>query len=397
LIYLTDFYQPHHTPSQPHNAADIAGAASTVRPSPSTAPAAKQSIAEPKAMSGPAPTPGPLKGYGIAVGNTLPGLPADELARRLDDFKALGIAWIRLDFDWNDLQPSNAASFSWSQHDKVVAAANARGLRLLPILTYTAPWARLPACGSNPRCAPADPAQYANFARETARHYAPLGIHHWEIWNEENSQGAWEPAANAADYVQFLKAAYTSIKQIDASATVISGGLASSSNADGIPQLDYLRAMYAAGAKPYFDAIGYHPYSYPVPASYNITWNAWSQMGFTAISLRSIMAASGDDAKQIWVTEYGAPTGGPSTEASSQDYHLNDSPDHVTEEFQAQIAADVIRSAHNAPWIGPLFWYGYRDEGTSTDSNENFFGLIRADGSPKPAYEALKQAIAGNQ
>ena len=50
--------------------------------------------------------------------------------------------------------------------------------------------------------------------------------------------------------------------------------------------------------------------------------------------------------------------------------------------------------ARSSPIIGALFWYSYRDQGTSTTDTENFYGLRRFDGTPKPAYTALQQAIA---
>jgi hypothetical protein len=40
-------------------------------------------------------------------------------------------------------------------------------------------------------------------------------------------------------------------------------------------------------------------------------------------------------------------------------------------------------------------WYAGRDQGTSTDTRENFYGLLRYDFSPKPAYTELKTLAAG--
>jgi hypothetical protein len=38
-------------------------------------------------------------------------------------------------------------------------------------------------------------------------------------------------------------------------------------------------------------------------------------------------------------------------------------------------------------------WYTYKDGGTTTDTNENFFGLVRADYSQKPAYQTMKDIL----
>jgi hypothetical protein len=43
-------------------------------------------------------------------------------------------------------------------------------------------------------------------------------------------------------------------------------------------------------------------------------------------------------------------------------------------------------------WAGPLFAYEGRDHGTDRSTRENFFGLVRHDFSPKPAYDAYRSA-----
>jgi hypothetical protein len=370
----------------------------TPTPKPSATPTPTVTVV-PTAKTTPRPVvipPAPGR-FGLSVGNTLPGLPAAELAARLNDMKSLGISWIRIDLDWNDIQPTGASSYSWDRFDAVVTAAHARGINVLPIITYTAPWARSSACPSNPMCAPANPAQFATFANAAATRYAPRGVHHWEVWNEPNQAGFWAPASNAAAFTKLLVATYPAIKRADPNATVVSGGLASTETSGGnIAQLDFLAGMYANGAAGHMDAVGYHPYSFPVPPTYPATWNAWAKMGMNTTSFRTIMAAHGDGAKQIWVTEYGAPTNGPGALATLTNYNLNASPDHVDEAYQAALATQFVRVTTTYPWAGPAFWYSYKDIGTSTSSTENFYGLIRYDGSHKPAYNSLKSEIAAH-
>ena len=83
------------------------------------------------------------------------------------------------------------------------------------------------------------------------------------------------------------------------------------SESGNISPIDFLSNIYRDGAEPYFNAVGIHPYSYAaLPANF-YNWSAWSQISNTTPSLRSVMIANGDTAKQIWITEFGAPTGGP--------------------------------------------------------------------------------------
>ena len=68
---------------------------------------------------------------------------------------------------------------------------------------------------------------------------------------------------------------------------------------------------------------------------------------------------------------------------------------HVTEALQNLILTNAVTSYRSfGSWAGPMFWYSYKDLGTSPSTAENFFGLIRADGSTKPAYATFKNLLA---
>src|SRR6202043_251802 len=117
--------------------------------------------------------------------------------------------------------------------------ARSRNLTLLPILAYTPPWARPPGCAT-PKWAPADPNAFATFAAAAASRYAPMGIHTWEIWNEPNIVGFWQPTPNVTQYVNLLKATSKAIKAVDPQSFIVSGGLAPTGASNGnIPQLDF--------------------------------------------------------------------------------------------------------------------------------------------------------------
>ncbi len=103
-------------------------------------------------------------------------------------------------------------------------------------------------------------------------------------------------------------------------------------------------------------------------------------MAETSPSLRSIMAANGDGDKQIWATEFGAPTG---TAGQA-----------VSEAAQAQLVGDAYARLKGWSWAGPAFWYSQRDQSTSLSSVEDNFGLIRFDWGNKPSYAAYQSAAA---
>jgi hypothetical protein len=330
---------------------------------------------------------------GLSYGDTLPGLSLAALDSELNDATQIGVGWIRLDLAWDDIQPSSPASFNWTAFDRIVTEANALHLSLLPILDYTPVWARVAGCGTD-KCAPANPNAFAAFASAAAARYAPLGIHTWEIWNEPNVTAFWKPTPNPGQYVTLLKATAMAIRAVDPSATIVSGGLAPTATSDGnISQLDYLTAFCQLGGQRLVDAVGYHPYSFPVPPSYPAAWNAWQQIAATTSSFAGVLSAYGSPNEKIWLTEYGAPTNGPGVGATSSNYKLTQGPDHVDDALQATMATDSVTLARKSPIIGALFWYSYRDQGTDPGNTEDFYGLRRFDGTPKPAYAALQQAI----
>jgi hypothetical protein len=327
---------------------------------------------------------------GISYGDTLVWESPTTVSQTLDDAVALGVTSIRLDLNWDDVQHDSATSYNWSSFDGVVQAARSRNLTVLPIIAYTPPWARASGC-TDVKCAPADPNAFASFAATASARYKSMNVHTWEIWNEPNVVEFWKPTPNVAQYVQLLKVTSTAIKAVDPHAVIVSGGIAPIATFGGnLSQYDFFNAFVTQGGANFADAIGDHPYSFPVLPSYLAGWNAWQVM---IGDIEGILKAHGIANKKIWVTEYGAPTNGPGMGATPTDYKIGSNPDHVDEALQAQMANDSIHLARTSNFVAAIYWYSYKDLGTSTSTVENFFGLRRADGSAKPAWQTLHNAI----
>lgn len=158
----------------------------------------------------------------------------------------------------------------------------------------------------------------------------------------------------------------------------------------------YLQDAYAAGARNYFDSLGYHAYTFPeTPNDPDVT-NAWSKMELTSPSLRSIMTANGDDGKQIWITEDGAPTNGPGTIATGQNKRVANT-DHVSQDLQTTIAVQALNNTVGKPWLGAFFWYTYQDMGTAPTTNENFFGLVDKANASKSSTNVFKSFLENDR
>ncbi|MBM9622022.1 cellulase family glycosylhydrolase [Streptomyces zhihengii] len=338
------------------------------------------------------PAPPPLR-TGIAYGNTLVSMPDAELAAALDDVVSLGGGWVRADLAWRDVQADGPDAYRWHLFDRVVEAARARDLEVLPVLAYTPPWARPDGCASD-KCAPADPAAFAAFAGAAAARYAQRGVHIWEIWNEPNLVRFWQPAPDPAAYAVLLREAGRALRAADPAARVVLGGLGAAPSGGGdIAQTEFLAEVCERGGNRLVDAVGYHPYTYPDLTAVAGHTTAWDAVAGGPDSLEGVLAAYGTPGLPVWITETGAPTGGPGTASDGSPAASGPAATHVTEARQAAVAADVVRAAAADPVVGALFWYSDRDLGTDRSTNEDFYGLRRSDGSPKPALGALRRAI----
>jgi polysaccharide biosynthesis protein PslG len=305
--------------------------------------------------------------FGIASGGGLQWLPPDELARELDGYVELGAQWLRFDFNWSGMEPEPGV-YSWWRHDSVVETASARGLSVLGLIAYTPAWAR--PFGTTNKHPPSDPNDFARFVGETVRHYAPLGVRHWELWNEPNLSNFWQPCPDVEAYASMLRLAYAAVKEADPEAVVVSAGLSPAvDNGCNVAPRTFLAGLYANGAQGSFDVLGHHPYSFPAYPGEEHGWSAWHQMVGAFPSLRSLMDENGDGDKQIWATEWGARIGA------------------VDEDTQAGMLSAAYALFGSYSWAGPLFVYTYRD----TES----FGLVRGDRSPRPAWYAYQEAAAG--
>jgi hypothetical protein len=251
----------------------------------------------------------------------------------------------------------------------------------LPILVDAPEWA-MKAGGA---VAPEHYGAFANFAAAAVQQYPNIRI--WEIWNEPNHSAFW-PGPSGRDYAAMLNTVSARIHGIDPGAIVIGGALAAVPDAGGvIDPAAFLREMYRNGARASMNAVSVHPYCYWQAARGSCPGNApgWAAAFAASNSVRRVMDDNGDGGKALWVTEMGAASkGGPGG------YGAVD-PVVFTEEQQA----DHVSAAYGAfrdvrgP-KGPMFWYRPADTCADPGHNECFFGLLRTDGSEKPAAGAYR-------
>ncbi|MEZ5119656.1 MAG: cellulase family glycosylhydrolase [Candidatus Nanopelagicales bacterium] len=314
---------------------------------------------------------GPRYTVGVSGGYPLLTMTTSELTQEMALYRSMGVTWLRVDVDWSAIE-STEGEFDWSALDRVVAAAS--GFSILGVIAYSPLWATSDT--GETHAPPTDPADYAAFCTAAATRYAGR-IQAWEIWNEPNITPFWS-SPDAADYTALVQAAHTAIKAADSNALVLAGALSPATTADGnIAPEEFTAECYTEGIQGYFDAWSVHPYCYPADPQDSSTssWNTFQRLPLVYAE----MVVGGDDDKQIWLTEFGAPTGSHETA--------------VTEDEQADQLESGLGLANAWSWAGPLFYFSGRDRGTDLSDREQNFGFVKYDFSDKPARAALTSAI----
>jgi len=256
------------------------------------------------------------------------------------------------------------------------------------------------------------PALFGAYVSAVARSFPQ--VRQFVIGNEPNQPAFWRPQfkrsgaiVSAAAFGRYLASGYDALKTIDPELKVVGIGLSprgndkplAKSNVSTSP-IRFLRALGAwyrdsGRTRPLMDSFSFHPYpnraTDPLDRGYG-----WPNAGFVNL----------DRVKQaLWDAFHG--TAQPTT-ASGLKLHLDEigwqvdtsrragysgaENVPVTDELnQAAIYGDLIRRAACDPDVDEVSFFGFRDDGLRTGFQA---ALHRADGTPRPAVDAVQTAIA---
>ncbi|MGH2838204.1 MAG: GH39 family glycosyl hydrolase, partial [Thermoleophilaceae bacterium] len=271
--------------------------------------------------------------------------------------------------------------------DTLVATAERHGVELLLTVTDSPCWASSAPESLKQGCEgswwsrdvqrypPTNARDYADALAFLVGRYGDR-IAAWEVWNEPNLSYYFRADNPAADYAKIVRAAYPAAKAARPSATVIVGALAEAPAA-------FVEQLFEHGIGGHFDAFSVHPYSGDA-SPLSPQSDEWIQTSFTrgVPSVREVLLRHGED-KPIWLTEFGWST---STIRGAEVWRNG-----VSEQVQALYTEQALVKVRDWPYVPVALVYGLKDVGTDpTDRNDNF-GLIRYDGSPKPAYAAFQR------
>ena len=312
-----------------------------------------------------------------------------------------GLGWTKQQFSWAEIEPTSKGEFvdpvgggsSWTKFDQIVDLCRSYGLQVIARLDRTPAWAR-PA-GTSPETPPTLFEDYGDFVYAFVKHFQGR-IQYIQIWNEPNIYPEWgEQPVDPVAYTEMLRTAYQRAKEADPNVYVLSAPLATTLGEPhpepgkwrSMPELDYLEAMYEAGAGDYFDLLSANAFGFDLPPEDPPDPNV---LNFRRVELqREIMERNGDEDKAIWFNEYGW-NAAPATLPEEQLIWKR-----VSEEEQAEYTLRGIDfGRENWPWAGVFnVWY-FRQTGQQYSPYDAayYFRMVDVDFTPRRVYDAVQDA-----
>ncbi len=288
------------------------------------------------------------------------------------------IGWVRIDFSWSQSEPAKGV-FDWTVSDTVVAGAVSRGLQVYATVSGTPAWAT---AGSPETGVPRDVADWVDFcSRAAARYQGTIRV--WSIWNEPNLGQSF--AGTRAEYLNVLL-----IPAADAIHAASPGALvAAPETAHTVSgNSNWYRWLQDAATNTgnRVDILSHHVYDSGSDAGVTKKLNDSTAFGgspnlwdIVNPSVREVLQQTGWYGRPFWLTETGWAS------------------DQVGEANQAGYYTGLLGTwfGASAPnrWVNRVFFYEIKDDGNTAVPR---WGMLRPDGTRKPAWTAYRDFIAAN-
>jgi hypothetical protein len=333
----------------------------------------------------------PAGAQAASPGVNIAGAPTPD---RVTEAIATGAKQVRIFALWKDFEPHARGEYPSNEvnlantikvYDDAIRLLNAAGVKPLFVVTEAPAWANGSADVNVP---PTDVNDFADFLKRFAAHNKAVGpVAGYEVWNEPDENVFWHPGPDATKYTAMLRAAYTAIKAGDPAATVVAGPMTGNDYA-------WLENLYTAGAAGSFDVVAVHTDTSCLDRGPDEFYREDGRLArFTFLGYRTVhetMDAHGDGGKPIWMSELGwsSTNGGPAS--CTRGMWTGQKPSGVSEGNQAAFLAKAYSCLANDPYVTQADWFTLRDTTGESVDELNHYGLLRTDGTGKPALNAFK-------
>lgn len=290
--------------------------------------------------------------------------------------RELGVGWERITFDWAAFQPGGPDDFEEAVNSEWLDEARQAGREVVGLIVHTPPWA---SSSGNPAAVPErldlpvdDPDNvWAAFVRRLARQYARQGVHHWIIYDEPDvrlGEGFVQFEGDVADYARLLCVAGQAARAGDSRAVI------------------HVAAMNwwvdeAAGREPYLARLvrtaGGGCFDVVTLRILNDTQSLWD----VTARARAILEGAGWPDKTIWLETNATPTLDALEGVETPLFGITPA---QQADFIVQAAA--ISYAAGIERVAVIRLVDAHDD-------DSPWGLVRQDGSRRPAFETYRTVI----
>src|SRR5579859_6858694 len=319
-----------------------------------------------------------------------PVLGIIDAGRESSAARQAGASWDRALFLWQSIQPNGPNDWALDSYvdQNKLGPSLSSGFPLVGVVQGTPGWAAgdyHDGASAVPSGLdyPVDDARnlFGQFMLRLARAYKGR-ITTWVVWNEPDflpgeSGTWWTWSGNAADFYKLLKTAYRAIKEVDPTATVVFPATTYFADAVHGRELFLGRVLREANndrdapANGYFfDAVGVNLYC-SLDAVYKV-------YGVYASILAQYQLQ-----RPLWLTETNCPVYNDATTPESAS-------GRITTDEQAAYLIEAVSLARAAGYAR-IGWYSMVDHDPSSGIFDRW-GLVRADGTTRPAFLAFQVA-----
>jgi len=302
--------------------------------------------------------------------------------------QALGVRWIREELAWSAIERS-PGHYRWGRFDALMISATRARLNVLPLLLGTPWWA-----GPGTFALPNNPSAFGAFAAHAAARYGPggrfwrahprldarLAPRWFEVWNEPFYRAYSTTGVDPARYAAMVRAATIDGRAANRSTRWLMAADLTYLDSSG-RRHEWLPALAAADPNlmKLIDGVAVHPYVFGAPGADDGIPLPFRFERITAIARQ--LAQLGAARVPLWITEIGWST-------------CDKRPDCGSEQEQAQRIVDLFTRVRSKPLsdrVRAVFLYHLHDfPGRAESDREAHYGLLRTNGSRKPAWNVLR-------